>query len=113
MTQRRVEAFAQRKGKAVITLELLEEKYAEWAAGSAKQKAHLNWDDPAWQRIQQIPEFVRGMVINEVEHCAQQLGVNSVTADVMAHARDSWSDKGVFHSEAAPNQYVEVGAREK
>ncbi len=113
MTQRRVEAYARRRGEAVITSELLEEKYAEWAAGSAKQSVHLDWDDPAWQRIQQIPEFVRGMVINEVEHCAQQLGVDSVTADVIAHARDSWSDKGVFHSETAPNQYVEDGAREK
>jgi hypothetical protein len=107
MTQRRVEIFAQRKGKTVVTLELLEEKYGEWAAGSAKQKAHLNWDDPAWRRIQKIPEFVRGMIIKEVEHCAQQLGVNSVTADVMAHACDSWSDKGVFHSEVAPKQYEE------
>jgi len=113
LTQQRVEAFAQRKGKTVVTLELLEEKYAEWAAGSAKQKAHLNWDDPAWRRIQKIPEFVRGMVINEVEHCAQQLGVNSVTEVVIAHALDSWSDKGVFHSETAPNQYVEDGVREK
>jgi hypothetical protein len=113
LTQQRVEVFARRRGEAVVTAELLEEKYAEWAAGSAKQSAHLHWDDSAWQRIQQIPEFVRGMVINEVEHCAQQLGVDSVTADVIAHARDFWSDKGVFHSETAPNQYVEDGAREK
>jgi len=113
MTQRRVEAFAQRKGNTVITLELLEEKYAEWAAGSAKQKAHLNWDDPTWQRIQRIPDFVRGMVIKEIEHCAQELGVNTVTPDVMAHASDAWSDMGIFHSETAPKQYVEDGAREE
>jgi len=113
MTQRRVEAFARRKGNTVITLELLEEKYAEWAAGSAKQKAHLNWDDPAWQRIQRIPDFVRGMVIKEIEHCAQELGVNTVTPDVMAHASDAWSDMGIFHSETAPKQYVEDGAREE
>ncbi len=111
MTQRRVEAFARRRGEAVITSELLEEKYAEWAGGSAKQSAHLHWDDSAWDRIQQIPEFVRGMVIKEMEHCAQQLGVNSVTTDVMAHARDSWSDKGIFHSEGGQNQYMKDGGR--
>ena len=113
MTQRRVEAFARRRGEAVITSQLLEEKYAEWAGGSAKQSAHLPWEDSAWDRVQQIPEFVRGMVIKEMEHCAQKLGVNSVTADVMAHARDSWSDKGAFHSEAAPNQYMEDGTQEE
>jgi hypothetical protein len=51
------------------------------------------------------------MVINEVERCAQQLGVDSVTTEVIAHARDSWSDRGVFHSEAAHPQYAEDGAR--
>jgi nucleotide-binding universal stress UspA family protein len=113
MTQRRVEAFARRKGETLVTSKLLDEKYAEWAGGSAKQSAHLPWEDSAWDRVQQIPEFVRGMVIKEMEHCAQQLGVNSVTADVMAHARDSWSDTGAFHSEAAPNQYMEDGTQEE
>ena len=113
LTQQRVEVFARRSGESVITSELLEEKYAEWSAGSAKQSAHLHWDDSAWQRIQQIPEFVRGMVIKEMEHCAQQLGVNSVTTEVLAQARDSWSDKGVFHSETAPKQYLEDGGREE
>lgn len=113
LTQQRVEVFARRSGESVITSELLDKKYAEWAAGSAKQSAHLHWDDSAWQRIQQIPEFVRGMVIKEMEHCAQQLGVNSVTTEVLAQARDSWSDKGVFHSETAPKQYLEDGGREE
>jgi nucleotide-binding universal stress UspA family protein len=113
MTQQRVEVFARRRGEAVVTAELLEEKYAEWAAGSARQSAHLQWDDSAWQRIQRIPDFVRGMVIKEMEHCAQQLGVNSVTPDVVAHASDAWSDMGIFHSETAPKQYVEDGEREE
>jgi len=113
MTEQRVEAFARRQGEAVITSQLLDEKYAEWGAGSEKQNAHLSWDDAEWQRMQQIPEFVRGMVIKEVERCAKQLGVNSVTADVVAHARGTWADKGVFHSEAAPKQYLDGGAREE
>ena len=113
LTKKRVEAFARRRGEALVTAELLDEKYAEWDAGSAKQSAHLHWDDSAWQRVQQIPEFIRGMVIKEMENCAQQLGLNSVTTEVMAHARDSWSDKGVFHSEAAPQQYLDDGARQE
>jgi hypothetical protein len=113
LTQQRVEVFARRRGVSVITAELLEEKYAEWAAGSAKQSAHLHWTDSAWQRIKQIPEFVRGMVIKEMEYCAQQLGFNTVTTDVMAQARDSWSDTGIFHSKVAPTRYVEDGAREE
>jgi hypothetical protein len=53
------------------------------------------------------------MVIKEMEYCAQQLGFNTVTTDVMAQARDSWSDTGIFHSKVAPTRYVEDGAREE
>jgi len=110
MTQRRVETFARRMGASMITLDLLDEKYAEWAGGSAKQSVHLQWDDSAWDRIQKIPEFVRGMVIKEMENCARQLGVDSVTTEVMAHASDAWLVKGVFHSETDSKQYAEDAA---
>jgi hypothetical protein len=113
MTERRVEAFARRKGETVITSQLLDEKYAEWGAGSKKQSAHLSWDTAAWQRMEQIPEFIRGMVIKEVERCAQQLGADSVTTDVLSHAHGSWSEKGVFHSEASPTQYLDAGTGEE
>lgn len=112
LTQQRVEAFARQQGESFVTLELLNDKYADWGAGSAKQSASLPWDDLAWQRIQQIPEFVRGMVIKEMENCAQQLGVKSVTPDVLDHARSSWSDSGAFHSAAASKHGVDDGARQ-
>lgn len=113
MVQQRIESFAQQRGEAVITPQLLAEKYAEWGAGSAKQSAQLEWDDSSWQRIRRIPDFVRGMVIKEVERCARQLGAKSVTEDVMAHARKSWSDTGVFHSEATPQQYLQDGTQQE
>ena len=113
MTAQRVEVFARRKGATVITSQLLDEKYAEWRAGSEKQSAHLSWDTAAWQRMEQIPEFVRGMVIKEVERCAQQLGADSVTTEVLSQAHGSWLEKGVFHSESAPTQYLDDGAGEE
>jgi len=112
LTQQRVEAFARQKGESHITAELLDEKYTDWGAGSAQQSARLHWDELAWQRVQQIPDFVRGMVIKEMENYAQQLGVKSVTLDVMTHARSSWSDSGVFHSKAASMQALDDGARQ-
>jgi nucleotide-binding universal stress UspA family protein len=105
LTRQRVEAFARRKGVKTVTLELLEEKYAEWGAGSEKQRLELPWDDAAWGRVQRIPGFVRGMVIKEMERCAQELGMDTVTTEVLAKARDTWSSKGTFHSDANPGQY--------
>jgi nucleotide-binding universal stress UspA family protein len=105
LTRQRVEAFARRKGVKTVTLELLEEKYAEWRAGSEKQRLELPWDDAAWGRVQRIPGFVRGMVIKEMERCAQELGMGTVTTEVLAKVRDTWSSKGTFHSDANPGQY--------
>ncbi len=109
LTRRRVEAFVRRKGESTVTSKLLDDKYSEWAKGSAKQSVHLTWDDETWHRVQQIPDFVRGMVIKEIEECARQLGVDTVTTEVLAHARDAWSDMGIFHSETAPDQYRDEG----
>ncbi|MFQ5756617.1 MAG: universal stress protein [Acidiferrobacterales bacterium] len=105
LTRQRVEAFARRKGAKTVTLELLEEKYAEWGAGSERQRRELPWDDAAWGRVQRIPGFVRGMVIKEMERCARELGMDTVTTEVLAQARDTWSSKGTFHSDANPGQY--------
>jgi nucleotide-binding universal stress UspA family protein len=99
MTRQRVEAFARRMGVKTITSEWVDKKYAEWAAGSEKQSATLNWDEGAWERIKQIPSFVRGMVILEIERCAKEMGENTVTHAVVDKANAIWGEKGGFHSQ--------------
>jgi nucleotide-binding universal stress UspA family protein len=98
MTRQRVEAFARRKGVKTVSAELVDEKYAEWAAGSEKQCATLSWDESAWKRIQRIPNFVRGMVILEVERCAKEMGVNTVTNVVVDKVSAVWGKTGRFHA---------------
>lgn len=105
LTRQRVEQLARRKGISVITSELMDDKYAEWAKGSEQQAPALEWDDSARQTINKIPDFVRGMVIKEVEQCALKMGLGRVTQEVLSRARNSWSSQGSFHSEAHPDQY--------
>jgi nucleotide-binding universal stress UspA family protein len=106
LTRRRVETFARRKGKTEITPRLIEEKYAEWAAGSEKQRMELPWTTESVERINRIPKFVRGMVIKEVEQCARELNMDTVTPAVVAQACSTWARKDSFHSETNPGQYV-------
>ncbi|RKZ83054.1 MAG: hypothetical protein DRR19_19665 [Candidatus Parabeggiatoa sp. nov. 1] len=82
MTGLRVEAFAGQQGVKTNSCELVDEKYAQWAAGSEKQSA-TRWETAAWERYQRIPSFVRGMVILEVERCAKEMGENTVTDAVV------------------------------
>ncbi|MEE9295842.1 MAG: universal stress protein [Phycisphaerae bacterium] len=99
LTRQRVEAFASRHGKNEVTKDVMDAKYAEWGEGSASQRSELPWDDDTLEHVGRIPEFVRGMVIKEVEGCARRMGVEAVSMKVLEHARRTWQEHGVFHSE--------------
>lgn len=105
MTKKRVETFAGRNSITEITPQLIQEKYAEWGVGSAKQKRKMAWDDAAMARIERIPDFVRGMVSLEIERCAREMGADSVTEAAVDKASAMWNEAGVFHSDMKPDLY--------
>lgn len=113
LTRQRVEAFARRHNVATITPALVDEKYAQWAAGSAKRKTSLGWEATALARLSRIPEFVRGMVIQEVERCAREMGMETVTSEAIERASGVWKLSGAFHSEANPDLYKRSQRRRK
>lgn len=106
-TRQRIEVFAHRRGLTTITPEIMEAKYAEWTSGSRQHARTLEWEAEAAASIERIPPLARGMVIKEVECCARALGAKTVTRAVLDRARASWARHGTFHSEHAPDQYVE------
>jgi len=97
MTRQQLEDFAHQKGIKTITPELVDEKYAKWAAASEKQSVSLKWEESAWERVHRIPSFVRGMVIMEVERFAKEMGTEMVTLAVFEKANAIWKKKGRFH----------------
>ncbi len=105
LTRQRIETFAQHKGATEITQELIDEKYREWGEGSEKQQRLLSWNNDALQRIERIPDFVRGMVIKEVERCAIEQGTDTVTPEILGLAMSSWEGLGAFHSASHPGLY--------
>ena len=105
MTRQRVEVYASRHDARVITAALVEEKYADWSQGSARRKMTLDWEDKALARINRIPEFVRPMVIHEVERCARMMGLDRVIEAAIDQATGVWEESGAFHSEADPELY--------
>ncbi|MHA1108501.1 MAG: PCP reductase family protein, partial [Alphaproteobacteria bacterium] len=98
-------AFAERNDIAEITPQHMEEKYAEWRAGSAKQQRKMEWDDAASARIERIPDFVRGMVSLEIERCAREMGADRVTEEAVDKASAMWNQAGAFHSDMKPDFY--------
>ncbi len=105
MTRQRVENMARQTGAESVTLDLLEEKYAGWAKGSEKRQAEMAWDPAAATRVERIPDFIRPMVVSEIERCARALGLDIVNGAAIDKAAESWESLGAFHSESAPGQY--------
>jgi hypothetical protein len=105
LTRQRIEAFTHRHGADTVTPELIDSKYADWAAGSARQGMTLEWTDSARARMGRIPDFVRGMVVLEIERCAGEAGRAIVTDEDVDRATGAWDKSGAFHSQANPDLY--------
>lgn len=105
LTQQRVETYAKKHQQTTITPDLMNEKYMDWNAGSQKQSKKMPWDNQAAAAIDKIPEFVRGMVIKEIEKCATEHNLAQVDLKVLKKAQNIWADKGEFHTENNPDLY--------
>lgn len=104
MTRKRIEEFARGFHYELITPGVIEDKYAQWEAGSSLQQRNLTWEAEAQARLERIPPFVRGMVMKEVENSAVNQGTKIVTAEIMDKASEAWEGSMNFHSKSARTQ---------
>ena len=99
MTKWRIEMSARSGGHLNITNKVVDNKYDHWGEGSKDIKAGLPWEDEALERINRIPDFVRGMVQKEVERQAKLNGHDKVTTDLLTKVRNEWDNGVEFHHE--------------
>ena len=97
----RVEWTAAQQGLGpVITPEVMDVKFEMWGQVSQalQQKGRqLPWDSDAEGRLQNMPDFVKGQVMEAVEGNARQLGEPRVTNSVMDAVIQKWIETGDFH----------------
>ena len=97
----RVEWTAAKKGLGpVITPEAMDVKFEMWDEVSQALKARgrsMPWDPDAAQRLENMPDFVKGQVIQAIEGNARELGHERVTANVMDTVIHKWIETGDFH----------------
>ncbi|MDB5104870.1 MAG: hypothetical protein JWP91_2559 [Fibrobacteres bacterium] len=97
MTRCRVEKWARAGGVETVDMDVMDGKYGSWGDGSAKIVLELEWSEDATARVSRIPEFIRGMVMKEIERRAKSEGRPKVEAGDIDQAMQHWSGPGGFH----------------
>jgi nucleotide-binding universal stress UspA family protein len=102
LTRWRVEWTAYKKNLGrLITPEAMEVKYGLWGEVSEhiqdRNEPRLPWAAEAEQRLEKVPGFVKGQVIQSIEGNARQMGFSEVTGDVLDKVIEKWRSTGDFH----------------
>jgi ribosomal protein L37E len=102
LTRWRVEWTAFKQGLGtVITPEAMDRKFALWGEVSDAIQANggtsMPWDEEATKRLERVPDFVRGQVIQAVEGSARTMGFDRVTSEVLDQVIERWIATGDFH----------------
>jgi nucleotide-binding universal stress UspA family protein len=97
----RVEWTAAKKGLGpVITPEAMDVKFEMWGevSDALQQKGQqMPWEPDAEKRLENMPPFVKGQVMEAIEGNARQLGEARVTSHVMDAVIQKWIETGDFH----------------
>jgi nucleotide-binding universal stress UspA family protein len=102
MTKWRVEWTAVKNNLGtVITPEVMKAKYEMWGEVSdaymEREGKKLKWAPDAWARVENIPSFVQGQVLESIEGNAEKWGVTEVTSEILDRVIQKWIDTGDFH----------------
>lgn len=97
LTRQRVEELARRRGQSIVTVELMGDKYHQWAQGSAQATSEMTWTAEARERVERVPAFVRGMVVKAIEAYARKQGLAEITTSTVDEAKALWEGTGRFH----------------
>ncbi|MFQ5560509.1 MAG: hypothetical protein ACE5FU_08000 [Nitrospinota bacterium] len=97
MSRFEIEAFARRSGYKVVTGDVIDERLKVWGDISKKMVSEMDWEPEVKEKIDKIPEQIRGMVMREMEIFAKNAGEKTVSNKTLDVIREKWSDSREFH----------------
>lgn len=102
LTRWRVEWTAYKKNLGrLITPESMEVKYGLWGEASdhirERAEPRMSWTPEAERRLEKVPDFVKGQVIQSIEGNARQMRCTEVTSEVLDRVIEKWRATGDFH----------------
>ena len=102
LTKWRVEWTAVKKNLGTtITPEIMDVKYDMWGEVShnimEQTGPTMPWSEETWARVENIPPFVLGPVLQAVEGNARVWGFDRITHEVLDRVIEHWVETGDFH----------------
>lgn len=95
MTRWEVESYCRKSGHCAVTADLVEERIGVWKSISDKFKPTMEWEPDIIERVQKIPESIRGMVMREMEIMSAERGM--VTQETFDKIKTKWEESREFH----------------
>ncbi len=97
LTRQRVELMVRQHGCSTVTAELIESKYDQWRDGGSQLNSTLSWSEQATERVNRIPSFVRGPVVEAIERYAISRDAARVTSEIVDESMRHWKVARRFH----------------
>jgi nucleotide-binding universal stress UspA family protein/rubrerythrin len=97
LTRCRIEQFTRKCGYEKVTRNIIDLKYKSWENSGKGLQSKLKWSVEAEKRLMKIPEFVRPMVMREVERNARSFGKHQVDNKILDKVLEFWENLKSFH----------------
>ncbi|MCU7813198.1 MAG: universal stress protein, partial [Candidatus Thiodiazotropha sp. (ex Notomyrtea botanica)] len=97
MTVNAAESIARHNGVEQVDETFLGQVLDTIKNGSEAVETAMSWSEAATQRLQKVPDFVRGMLVREIEAWVERAGHTSIGLEAVDAVKTQWQERGVFH----------------
>ncbi|MCU7846216.1 MAG: universal stress protein [Candidatus Thiodiazotropha sp. (ex Monitilora ramsayi)] len=101
MTVNAAESIARHNGVDQVDEAFLGQVLDTIKNGSEAVETSMPWSRAATERLQKVPDFVRGMLVREIEGWAVREGCESIELEAVDAVKAQWQARGVFHLDPA------------
>ncbi|WP_260292649.1 universal stress protein [Sedimenticola hydrogenitrophicus] len=101
MSVNAAESIARHNGVRVIDAAFISQVLETIKNGSESAGTSMAWSAEAEQRLSRVPDFVRGMLVREIEDWAGRQGKTTIDREAVDVVRAQWQERGAFHLDPA------------
>ncbi|WP_275099049.1 universal stress protein [Sedimenticola hydrogenitrophicus] len=101
MSVNAAESIARHNGVRIIDAAFISLVLETIKNGSESAGTSMTWSAEAEQRLSRVPDFVRGMLVREIEDWAGRQGKTTIDREAVEVVRAQWQERGAFHLDPA------------